>query len=150
MKIASLELSEVDPANQATYQTNASNAVIELDKLINDTRTKINSDAKYIVFHDAYQYFEQRFGIEVIGALTVNPEVLPGAKQLAEIREVIEHEKVNCLFSEPQFNPSIANTIAQDTGIKAAVLDPLGAELEPGKELYFLLIGDMATSFESC
>ena len=150
VKIASLELSEVDPANQATYQTNASNAVIELDKLINDTRTKINSDAKYIVFHDAYQYFEQRFGIEVIGALTVNPEVLPGAKQLAEIREVIEHEKVNCLFSEPQFNPSIANTIAQDTGIKAAVLDPLGAELEPGKELYFQLIGDMATSFESC
>ena len=150
VKIASLELSEVDPANQATYQTNASNAVSELDKLINDTRTKINSDAKYIVFHDAYQYFEQRFGIEVIGALTVNPEVLPGAKQLAEIREVIEHEKVNCLFSEPQFNPSIANTIAQDTGIKAAVLDPLGAELEPGKELYFQLIGDMATSFESC
>ena len=150
VKIASLELSKVDPANQATYQANASNAVSELDKLINDTRTKINSDAKYIVFHDAYQYFEQRFGIEVIGALTVNPEVLPGAKQLAEIREVIEHEKVNCLFSEPQFNPSIANTIAQDTGIKAAVLDPLGAELEPGKELYFQLIGDMATSFESC
>ena len=150
VKIASLELSKVDPANQATYQTNASNAVSELDKLINDTRTKINSDAKYIVFHDAYQYFEQRFGIEVIGALTVNPEVLPGAKQLAEIREVIEHEKVNCLFSEPQFNPSIANTIAQDTGIKAAVLDPLGAELEPGKELYFQLINDMARSFESC
>ena len=150
VKIASLELSEVDPANQATYQTNASNAVSELDKLINDTRTKINSDAKYIVFHDAYQYFEQRFGIEVIGALTVNPEVLPGAKQLAEIREVIEHERVNCLFSEPQFNPSIANTIAQDTGIKAAVLDPLGAELEPGKELYFQLINDMASSFESC
>ena len=150
VKIASLELSEVDPANQATYQTNASNAVSELDKLINDTRTKINSDAKYIVFHDAYQYFEQRFDIEVIGALTVNPEVLPGAKQLAEIREVIEHEKVNCLFSEPQFNPSIANTIAQDTGIKAAVLDPLGAELEPGKELYFQLINDMASSFESC
>ena len=150
VKIASLELSEVDPANQATYQTNASDAVSELDKLINDTRTKINSDAKYIVFHDAYQYFEQRFGIEVIGALTVNPEVLPGAKQLAEIREVIEHEKVNCLFSEPQFNPSIANTIAQDTGIKAAVLDPLGAELDPGKELYFQLINDMASSFESC
>ena len=150
VKIASLELSKVDPANQATYQTNALNAVSELDKLFNDTRTKINSDAKYIVFHDAYQYFEQRFGIEVIGALTVNPEVLPGAKQLAEIREVIEHEKVNCLFSEPQFNPSIANTIAQDTGIKAAVLDPLGAELEPGKELYFQLINDMASSFESC
>ena len=129
---------------------NAANAIDDLEELINVTRSKINSDATYIVFHDAYQYFEQRFGIEVIGALTVNPEVLPGAKQLSEIREVIEHENVNCLFSEPQFNPSIANTIAKDTGIKAAVLDPLGAELEPGKDLYFELISDMASSFENC
>ena len=144
------ELSEIDPNNKSTYEKNAANAIDDLEELINVTRSKINSDATYIVFHDAYQYFEQRFGIEVIGALTVNPEVLPGAKQLSEIREVIEHENVNCLFSEPQFNPSIANTIAKDTGIKAAVLDPLGAELEPGKDLYFELISDMASSFENC
>ena len=102
------------------------------------------------MFHDAYQYFEERFGIEVLGALSVNPEILPGAKQLAEIREVIEHENVNCIFSEPQFNPSIAKTIAADTGVKAAVLDPLGAELDPGKDLYFDLIADMASSFSGC
>ena len=143
-------MSEIDPANKSIYNANASNALDDLDQLISETKGKINKDATYVVFHDAYQYFEKRFGIEVLGALTVNPEVLPGAKQLAEIREVIEHESVNCLFSEPQFNPSIANTIAQDTGVKAAVLDPLGAELEPGKDLYFDLIGDMATSFESC
>ena len=144
------ELSEIDPNNKSTYEKNAANAIDDLEELINVTKSKINSNATYIVFHDAYQYFEQRFGIEVIGALTVNPEVLPGAKQLSEIREVIEHENVNCLFSEPQFNPSIANTIAKDTGIKAAVLDPLGAELEPGKDLYFELISDMASSFENC
>ena len=148
--IVARELSEIDVANKSTYEANAKKAISDLDTLITETRSKINSDATYIVFHDAYQYFEKRFGIEVIGALTVNPEVLPGAKQLAEIREVIEHEKVNCLFSEPQFNPSIATTIAQDTGIKASVLDPLGAELDPGKDLYFDLIGDMASSFESC
>ena len=150
VQIAAKEMSEIDPANASKYEANASKALNELDQLINDTRSKINKDATYVVFHDAYQYFEQRFGIEVIGALTVNPEVLPGAKQLAEIREVIEHEGVNCLFSEPQFNPSIAETIASDTGVKAAVLDPLGAELEPGKDLYFDLISDMASSFESC
>jgi zinc transport system substrate-binding protein len=148
--IVARELSEIDVANKSTYEANAKKAINDLDTLIAETRSKINSDATYIVFHDAYQYFEKRFGIEVIGALTVNPEVLPGAKQLAEIREVIEHEKVNCLFSEPQFNPSIAKTIAQDTGVKASVLDPLGAELNPGKDLYFDLIGDMASSFESC
>jgi zinc transport system substrate-binding protein len=148
--IVARELSEIDAANKSTYEANAKKAINDLDTLIAETRSKINSDATYIVFHDAYQYFEKRFGIEVIGALTVNPEVLPGAKQLAEIREVIEHEKVNCLFSEPQFNPSIAKTIAQDTGVKASVLDPLGAELNPGIDLYFDLIGDMASSFESC
>ena len=150
VQIAAKEMSEIDPANASKYEANAAKALNELDQLINDTRGKINKDATYVVFHDAYQYFEQRFGIEVIGALTVNPEVLPGAKQLAEIREVIEHEGVNCLFSEPQINPSIAETIASDTGVKAAVLDPLGAELEPGKDLYFDLISDMASSFESC
>ena len=150
VKIVTRELSEIDPANSSAYNSNSAKALKEIDQLINDVKSKINRDAKYVVFHDAYQYFEKRFGVEVIGALTVNPEVLPGARQLAEIREVIEHENVNCLFSEPQFNPSIAETIARDTGVKAAIIDPLGAELDPGKDLYFDLIGDIASSFKSC
>ena len=148
--IVSSELSELDPSNASIYNSNATKALSEIDQLIAATKGKINSNAKYVVFHDAYQYFEKRFGIEVVGALTVNPEVLPGAKQLSEIREAIEHENVNCLFSEPQFNPTIAETIAADTGVKAAVIDPLGAELELGKELYFELINDLSSSFESC
>ena len=144
------ELSNIDVANKATYEANASKAISELDELIAETKLKINKNATYVVFHDAYQYFEERFGIEVLGALSVNPEILPGAKQLAEIREVIEHENVNCIFSEPQFNPSIAKTIAADTGVKAAILDPLGAELDPSKDLYFDLIADMASSFSGC
>ena len=150
MKIITRELSEIDPSNASTYESNSTKAINEIDQLISDTKSKINSNASYVVFHDAYQYFEKRFGVEVVGALTVNPEVLPGAKQLSEIREVIEHENINCLFSEPQFNPSIAETIAKDTGVKAAVIDPLGAELNPGKDLYFDLIGNIASSFESC
>ncbi len=148
--IVSSELSELDPSNASIYNSNATKALSEIDQLIAATKGKINSNAKYVVFHDAYQYFEKRFGIEVVGALTVNPEVLPGAKQLSEIREAIEHENVNCLFSEPQFNPTIAETIAADTGVKAAVIDPLGAELELGKDLYFELINDLSSSFESC
>ena len=92
------ELSNIDVANKATYEANASKAISELDELIAETKLKINKNATYVVFHDAYQYFEERFGIEVLGALSVNPEILPGAKQLAEIREVIEHENVNCIF----------------------------------------------------
>ena len=150
VKSITRELSDIDVANKSIYKANALKAIGELDELIEATKLKINKDASYVVFHDAYQYFEQRFGIEVLGALSVNPEILPGAKQLAEIREVIEHENVKCIFSEPQFNPSIAKTIAADMDVKAAVLDPLGAKLELGKDLYFDLIGDMASSFESC
>jgi len=105
---------------------------------------ELNKDFISIVFHDAYQYFEKRFGINILGAFTVNTDVLPGAEQLSEIREVIEHEKVSCVFSEPQFNPDIINTVAKDMDIKTGVLDPLGATLDPGKGLYFKLIKNIS------
>jgi len=75
---------------------------------------------------------------------------MPGAEQLSEIREVIEHEKVNCLFSEPQFNPAIIESIAKDTIVKIGVLDPLGASLDKGKDLYFDLIKNISNSFKGC
>ena len=100
--------------------------------------------------HDAYQYFEKRFDVNIIGALTVNTDVLPGAELLAEIREVIEHEKVTCVLSEPQFNPDIVKTIANDTNINMGVLDPLGAKLDKGKTLYFNLISNISSSLKNC
>ena len=75
---------------------------------------------------------------------------MPGAEQLAEIREIIEHDKVSCVFSEPQFNPDIIKSIAKDTNVKTGVLDPLGANLKPGKDLYFNLIRNMSASFKGC
>ena len=75
---------------------------------------------------------------------------MPGAEQLSEIREIIEHEKVSCVFSEPQFNPDIINAVAKDTDIKTGVIDPLGATLNPGKNLYFDLIKNMSSSFKVC
>ena len=76
----------------------------DLDNLTSTIKKDLNKNASFVVFHDAYQYFEKRFGLSVIGALTVNPDVMPGAEQLSEIREVIEEKKVKCIFSEPQFN----------------------------------------------
>ena len=150
VKNVAKELSSIDVANKSTYKANALKAISELDELIEETKLKINKDAKYVVFHDAYQYFEESFDIEVVGALSVNPEILPGAKQLAEIREVIEHEKVTCVLSEPQFNPDIVETIAKDTNINMGVLDPLGATLDKGKTLYFDLISNISSSLKNC
>ena len=86
----------------------------------------------------------------ILGAFTVNTDVLPGAEQLSEIREVIEHDKVACVFSEPQFNPDIIKAVAKDMNIKTGIVDPLGATLTPGKGLYFDLIKNMSKSFKGC
>ena len=144
------QLSKIDKDNASTYKANSKKVIKDLDGLIKEVKNEINKDASFVVFHDAYQYFEKRFGINVIGALTVNPDVMPGAEQLAEIREVIEHEKAKCIFSEPQFNPNIINSIASDTGVKTGVLDPLGANIDKGKNMYFDLIKDMSNSLKDC
>ena len=143
-------LVENDEKNASTYKSNLDKALKDIDKLIKNVKSELNKDFKSIVFHDAYQYFEKRFNVNVLGAFTVNTDVLPGAEQLSEIREIIEHDKVSCVFSEPQFNPDIINAVAKDMNIKTGVLDPLGASLNPGKDLYFDLIKNMSKSFKGC
>ena len=143
-------LIENDQKNASKYKDNLKKSNKDLDKLIKNVKSELNKDFKSIVFHDAYQYFEKRFNVNILGAFTVNTDVMPGAEQLAEIREVIEHDKVSCVFSEPQFNPAIINAVAKDMNINTGILDPLGATLNPGKDLYFDLIGNMSKSFKGC
>ena len=140
-------LIENDSKNASTYKSNLAKALAEIDKLIIDVITETNTDLSYVVFHDAYQYYENRFNVNILGAMTVNPDVMPGAEQIHEIHEVIEHDNVSCILSEPQFNPDIIKSIAKDTNVKTGVLDPLGANLKPGKDLYFDLIRNMSASF---
>ena len=143
-------LIENDPTNRAKYKSNLDKALKEIDKLTIEVMTDLNNSVSSIVFHDAYQYFEKRFNVNILGAFTVNTDVMPGAEQLAEIREIIEHDKVACIFSEPQFNRDIINAVAKDMKIKTGVLDPLGATLDSGKDLYFKLIRNMSASFKGC
>ena len=97
---------------------NSNNAIEDIDKLIKNTKKEMNKNISYIVFHDAYQYFEKEFNVSALGALTLNTDVAPGAKQISEIKEIIEHDNVKCLFSEPQFNPNIIKSIAKSTTVK--------------------------------
>ena len=143
-------LIENDSKNASTYKSNLDKALKDIDKLTMDVMTELNQSVASIVFHDAYQYFEERFNVNILGAFTVNTDVMPGAEQLAEIREIIEHDKVSCVFSEPQFNPDIIKAVAKDMNMKTGVIDPLGATLDPGKDLYFDLINNMSSSFKGC
>ena len=144
------ELADLDPANADKYESNADNTIKSIDDMISSVSSSINKDAKFIVFHDAYQYFEKRFDVATAGALTLNTDVLPGAKQISEIQEVIAEREIKCIFSEPQFNPKIIETIAQDTGIKTGVLDPLGSIFDAGKSQYFTLINDLGDKLKDC
>ncbi len=144
------ELSEIDPDNAAKYEQNANKAIASLNNLINEISSSIPKDASYIVFHDAYQYFENRFGVSSAGALTLNPDVLPGAKQIDAIQDLIQDENIKCIFSEPQYNPKIIETLAADMKISTGIMDPLGAFIDQGPEMYQNLILDIANSLKDC
>ena len=144
------ELSELDPSNKEIYDANANKTLKSLDKLIEDVDKAVPKDISYIVFHDAYQYFEKRFGVSSVGALTLNPDVLPGAKQIADVQDLISDKGIKCIFSEPQYNPKIIETLASDMNISTGIIDPLGAYLEKGNTMYFDLIKQISSSIDKC
>ena len=145
-------LSEVDAANATTYKANAEKTAAKLDALTTEIEGSI-APAKgkgYIVFHDAYHYFEKRFGVSASGAISIHPENPPGAKGIAEIRQRIADGKVACVFAEPQFDNKLVNVILEGSSVKAATLDPIGATLEPGPALYETLLRDLSQSLVQC
>ena len=150
LKVMAKNMKIMDKKNSAKYDANLKKANAKIDGLVSEINKVINKNAKYVVFHDAYQYFEKRFGLKTLGALTVNTDVLPGAEQLKDIRKVIKKENAKCIFSEPQFNPKIIRAIAKDTNIKTGVLDPLGADLKNNKDLYFKLLNNLSNSLRKC
>ena len=150
VKIIRDELIKIDPEGQRQYSVNAAGATLELDNLINSVEKELSKDISYIVFHDAYQYFETRFGVKSAGALTLNPDVLPGAKQIADIQDLINDKGIKCIFSEPQYNPKIIETLGNDMNISTGVMDPLGAYIDAGPSMYSELINEIANSIKNC
>ena len=145
-------LIEADPRNARTYQGNAANVKRDLDKLITEVDAEMSpvKGKPYVVFHDAYQYFEYRFGMKPVGSITVSPETLPGAKRVKELREKIESLNATCVFSEPQFEPKLIATVIDGTSASTGVLDPLGVSIKAGPEMYFTLIRNMSKSLKNC
>ena len=145
-------LSEADPDNAAAYAANADKVMGKLDSLVAEIDAELQpvKGRGYIVFHDAYQYFETRFGMTAVGSITVSPEVLPGAERVAELQEKVRHLNATCVFSEPQFEPKLVATVTENTDAGTGVLDPLGASVTDGPDLYFTLIRGMARSLKDC
>jgi len=145
-------LSENDPKNAAAYEKNAADYAEKLDALTKDIDSELQpvKDKPFIVFHDAYQYFENRFDVKAAGSITVSPEKAPGAGRIKDIHEKIKSLGAVCVFSEPQFEPKLVNTVIDGTEAKTGVLDPLGSELKDGPDLYPQLIRNLADSLKGC
>lgn len=141
-----MALSAIDPQHRDTYQQNAEQLQQRLDDLHRQLSNKLApvKDVPYVVFHDAYQYFENVYSLNAVGSISVNAERKPGVKWIGEIRDKIKAMNVRCVFSEPQFEPRMVATIIEGTGARRGVLDPLGAELPSGPDNYFQLLNNLA------
>lgn len=145
-------LSNADPVHAKQYQDNATAYADKLDALQKEVTAELAPvrNKPYIVFHDAYQYFDRRFDLAAAGSITVNPEKAPGAARIREIQTKVQSLGATCVFSEPQFESRLVRTVLEGTKAKTGVLDPLGADLKDGPELYPQLIRNLATSLVTC
>jgi zinc transport system substrate-binding protein len=152
LKIIADTLSKLDAQNAGTYQANAAKASSSINSLIGDISETIKpvNGKHFIVFHDAYHYFESRFGLKAAGAISINPENPPGAKAIAALRQRVADNNVQCVFAEPQFDNAIVNVIIEGSPVKSAVLDPEGTSLDPGPQLYEQLLRNLTQSLVHC
>lgn len=145
-------LGDLDPAHAERYRANGERLQQRLDALDRELRGQLAPwrDVPYLVFHDAYQYFERRYGLNPVGAIMIDPERKPGARRLSEIRNRIQSRQVRCVFSEPQFPDKLLRVVTEGTGIRSAALDPMGTNLTPGDELYFRLMRQLGQRLADC
>lgn len=145
-------LDKRDPAHAAAYDANATQVLARLAALDAEIVSALApvKPKPFIVFHDAYQYFQARYDLNTVGSITVSPDREPGARRIAGIRQKIASLGAVCLFAEPQFQPKLMTALIADTHARAGVLDPEGTTLSPGPELYFALMRGLTRDLVAC
>lgn len=145
-------LSELDAANADTYARNGAAMTERLRTLDAEIaeRLKPYRDVPFYTFHDAFRYFAEHYGLNASGTIAVGPERQPGARHVAEIRERIGQGPRACVFAEPQFHPALIDVVVEETDTGTGTIDPLGAEIESGPDLYESLMRANAEALETC
>lgn len=152
LTLIAAQLSAADPDNAGAYFANAAAGQAEIDALAADINAVLDPvrGRHFIVFHDAYQYFETAFDFPASGAISIADASDPSPARIAQIHERIAREGINCVLAEPQFNPGLVATVLDGTKAGTGILDPLGSDLEPGPTLYPRLIRNLATTLADC
>lgn len=141
-----------DPGRAETYKANAAAEKTRIAALAHHLTTELAPIAgkPYVVFHDAYQYFEKRFALRVVGSITVNPDIPPSGRRLSQLREKIAKSGATCVFGEPYFDAKVIRTVTEGTGARTGTLDPEGTSLDPGPSLYETLLETLANALVGC
>ena len=147
-----MTLSARTPALADTYRLNADASKIRIDRLTADLTRDLAPVAgrPYVVFHDAYQYFEKRFDLRVVGSITVNPDVPPSGKRLSSLRARIKALDAKCVFGEPNFDAKVIAAVIEGSAARSGTLDPEGASIPAGPDLYDTLMRNLATGVIAC
>ncbi len=152
LNLIAAELSAFDPENAGAYFANAAAARAEMEELAAEVSTMLDPvrGGRFIVFHDAYQYFETAFDFPAIGAISLSDASDPSPARITEIQGRIRDEGVDCVLAEPQFNDGLVAAVLEGTDANTGVIDPLGADLDPGPALYPQVIRNMAMTLVEC
>ncbi|MSP95430.1 MAG: zinc ABC transporter substrate-binding protein [Alphaproteobacteria bacterium] len=151
-RAAAMALATADGANAARYASNAEAFAATTRTLDDATHARLAAirDRPYIVFHDAFRYFESHYGLSPVGAVTVASERPPGARRVAEIRARIKEGNALCLFSTPQFPPRLVATLTEGSSARTAPLDDVGADIPAGPAFYGALLTRITDSMVAC
>ncbi|POO57451.1 zinc ABC transporter substrate-binding protein ZnuA [Agrobacterium rosae] len=145
-------LMTADPSNAKTYQDNTKKLVDNIDALDKEIAATVEpiKNKPFVVFHDAYQYFEHHYGVKTAGSITVSPENTPGADRIKQIHAKVKELNATCVFAEPQFEPKLVKVVTEGTNAKSGTLDPEAGTLKAGPDLYFQMMRGIATSLKDC
>jgi zinc transport system substrate-binding protein len=145
-------LTAADPAHAAQYEANAAVVIGRLKTLdgeMAETLAPVHG-IPFVIFHDATQYLEHRYGLTAVGSIVVSPERPPGAKRIAEIRGKVETAHAACVFAEPQFESALVHTVVAGTTVRTGILDYVGVDLASGPDAYFQMMRGLARSLAGC
>jgi zinc transport system substrate-binding protein len=145
-------LAAADPARADLYRRNAQAFAARMQDLDRDVAQRLSAvrTRPYIVLHDAYHYFEDRYALTPAGAVTVAADRPVGVRRILDIRARIRGAGVVCVFAPPQFSPKLVRALTEGTAVRQATLDDLGADLAPGPALYETLLRRMAGQMMAC
>ena len=142
----------LDPARTATWRANAAatrKRIADLHASLEARLAPVRGHA-FVVFHDAYQYFERAYGLNGKGAVAVDPARAPSAKRLVELRAALAEHKILCVFTEPQFEPDLVHTVVEGSEVRTAVLDPVGADKAPGPDAWIEIMRGLGDAMVDC